>query len=163
MWHAGNHGSTRLVIPSVRRCIRAFSPPNFSRISDRVARTACGCDDVCRATQRSVESHRRRLGNSPTRAAPSYRVFTHNSFGVLAIEIVVLAHQLLRSFLFLPPAIIIVMDLVLFWLSSGSTTTTSKHLQGLPKILLVLTRRRRNMYSIFDCLMLSLKLLAAVS
>lgn len=75
-------------------------------------------------------------------------MFTDNSFGVLAIETAVLSLQLLRSFLFLPPAIL--MDLVLFRLSSVSTTTASKYLQGLPKILLVLNRGRRNAYSISD-------------
>lgn len=43
-------------------------------------------------------------------------MFTRNSFDVLAIGIAVLTLNLLRSFLFLPPAII-VMDLVLFRLS----------------------------------------------
>ena len=66
-------------------------------------------------------------------------MFIHNSFRVLAIEIAVLTFQL-RFFLFLPPAIIIVMNLVLFRLSSVSTTTASKHLQGL---LLFLTRGGR--------------------
>ena len=75
-------------------------------------------------------------------------MFTDNSFGVPAIETAVLSLQLLRSFLFLPPAIL--MDLVLFRLSSVSTTTASKYLQGLPKILLVLNRGRRNAYSISD-------------
>jgi hypothetical protein len=75
-------------------------------------------------------------------------MFADNSFGVLAIETAVLALQLLRSFLFLPLAIL--MDLVLFRLSSVSTTTASKYLQGLPKILLVLNRGRRNAYSISD-------------
>ena len=74
-------------------------------------------------------------------------MFTDNSFGVPAIETAVLSLQLLRSFLFLPPAIL--MDLVLFRLSSVSTTTASKYLQGLPKILLVLNRGR-NAYSISD-------------
>lgn len=76
-------------------------------------------------------------------------MFTRNSFGVLAIGIAVLTLNLLRSFLFLPPAII-VMDLVLFRLSSVSTTTASKHLQGLPKILPVLNQEKGNAYSILD-------------
>ena len=38
----------------------------------------------------------------------------------------------------------------MFQLSSVSTTIASKHLQGLPKILPVLTREKGNAYSIFD-------------